>query len=64
MLRIAWVPSLSPALKGRKTFGPGGACFTEHVAALLGASGSVKGFGPDSEQEPCYNFTGSESFEE
>ena len=47
MFRIAWVPFLSPCCERKgKTLGLGGACFSEHVAALLGGSGSVKGFGP------------------
>lgn len=47
MFRIAWVPFLYPCSERKgKTLGLGGACFSEHVAALLGASGLVKGFGP------------------
>lgn len=47
MFRIAWMSFLSPCSERKgKTLGLGGACFSEHVAALLGASGSVKGFGP------------------
>ena len=47
VLRIAWVPFLSPSSERKgEALGLGGACFSEHVAVPFGALGSVRGFGP------------------